>query len=82
MLLKEHLNEYTKNLLLDWARCYGVKGFSTLNKAQLIDRIVEAFCSDEILRKRMSCLTNVCHQSRAFRENSLRRASRPRSALA
>lgn len=58
MLLKEHLNEYTKNLLLDWARCYGVKGFSTLNKAQLIDRIVEAFCSDEILRKRMSCLTN------------------------
>ena len=57
MLLKEHLEEYTKDQLLEQARSFEIKKCSGLRKAALIDRIMECFCTEEVLRSRMSCLT-------------------------
>lgn len=57
MLLKEHLEEYTKEQLLEQARSFEIRKCSGLRKVALIERIVECFCSEDILRNRMSCLT-------------------------
>lgn len=58
MLLKEHLEEYTKEELLDYARSLELKKYSGLRKAELIERILECFCSEDMLRNRLECLTN------------------------
>ena len=50
MLLREYLTEYTKEELLDQARSYEIRKCSGLRKADLIDRIVDNFCTEEMLR--------------------------------
>lgn len=57
MLLREYLTKYTKEELLDQARSFEIKKCSELRKADLIDRIVDTFCADEMLRSRLACLT-------------------------
>ena len=57
MLLREHLEEYTREQLLDGARNFEIKKYSKLRKAELIDRILECFCTEEMLRIRLTCLT-------------------------
>ena len=57
MLLREHLKEYKKNQLLEQARLLELKKYSGLRKATLIDRILECFCTEEMLRSRLACLT-------------------------
>ena len=57
MLLREHLEEYTREQLLDQARSYELRKCSGLRKAALIDRILECFCTEEMLRNRLTCLT-------------------------
>lgn len=57
MLLREHLEELTKEELLDWARSFELKNCSRLRKAMLIDKLLEYFCTEEVLRERMVCLT-------------------------
>lgn len=57
MLLREYLEEYTRQELLDQARSLEIKKCSGLRKAALIDRIMECFCTEEMLRGRLSCLT-------------------------
>ena len=57
MLLREYLTKYTKEELLDQARSFEIKKCSGLRKADLIDRIVDTFCAEEMLRSRLACLT-------------------------
>lgn len=57
MLLREHLEEYTREQLLDQARSFELRKCSGLRKAALIDRILECFCTEEMLRTRLTCLT-------------------------
>lgn len=57
MFLREYLTKYTKEELLDQARSFEIKKCSGLRKADLIDRIVDNFCTEEMLRSRSACLT-------------------------
>ena len=57
MLLRKYLTEYTKEELLDQARSFEIRKCSGLRKADLIDRIVDTFCTEEMLRSRLACLT-------------------------
>ena len=57
MLLREHLEEYTREQLLDQARNFELSKCSRLRKAALIDRIFECFCTEKMLRSRLTCLT-------------------------
>lgn len=57
MLLKEHLETYTKEQLITEAKSFELKRISGLRKAELIERIVECFCAKDMLRKRLVCLT-------------------------
>ena len=57
MLLKEHLEEYTKEQLLEQARSFELRKCSGLRKAALIERILECFCAEDMLRSRLACLT-------------------------
>ena len=58
MLLREHLQEYTKEQLMEQARSFELRNCSRLRKSALIDRILACFCSEDILRNRLACLTN------------------------
>lgn len=58
MLFREHLKEYTKEELIVVARSFGLKNYSKLRKAKLIDAVTEAFCSEDMLRARLACLTD------------------------
>lgn len=49
--------EYTKEQLLEQARNFELRKCSRLRKATLIDRIVECFCNEDMLRSRLTCLT-------------------------
>lgn len=66
MLLRDHLEKYTKEQLLDQARSFELKKCSRLRKAPLIERIMECFCTEEMLRSRMVCLTK--EQMNLFRK--------------
>lgn len=66
MLLREHLNRYTKKELLSQARSLELKGYSGLCKSDLIDKIVEYHCEEERLRNKLTCLTN--EQLQLFRK--------------
>ena len=57
MFLREYLTKYSKEELLDQARSYEIRKCSGLRKADLIDRIVDTFCAEEMLRSRLACLT-------------------------
>ena len=57
MFLREYLTKYTKEELLDQARSFEIKKCSGLRKADLINRIVDNFCTEEMLRSRLACLT-------------------------
>ena len=57
MLLREYLEEHTRDELLDYARSIELKKCSGLRKAELIERIVTDFCTEDMLRSRLSCLT-------------------------
>lgn len=57
MFLREHLEEYTRGQLLDQARNLELRKCSQLRKAELIDRIVEEFCTEQMMRARLTCLT-------------------------
>ena len=57
MFLREYLTKYTKEELLDQARSFEIKKCSGLRKADLIDRIVDTFCAEDMLRSRLACLT-------------------------
>ena len=57
MFLREYLTKYTKEELLDQARSFEIRKCSGLRKADLIDRIVDTFCAEEMLRSRLACLT-------------------------
>ena len=57
MFLREYLTIYTKEELLDQARSFEIKKCSGLRKADLINRIVDTFCAEEMLRSRLACLT-------------------------
>ena len=57
MLLREHLEEYTKEQLLKQARSFELRKCSGLRKAALIERILECFCAEDMLRSRLACLT-------------------------
>lgn len=57
MLLREYLNGYTKEQLLDYARLLELKRYSRLRKAELIDLISECFCEEGRLRNILTCLT-------------------------
>ena len=58
MFLREYLTKYTKEELLDQARSFEIKKCSGLRKADLINRIVDTFCAEEMLRSRLACLPN------------------------
>lgn len=58
MLLRERFAEYPKEYLSNLAKLYGITKISKLRKAELIDRIVEWFCTEKAFRERMACLTN------------------------
>lgn len=66
MLLKEHLADYTKEKLLDQARSFELRKCSGLRKADLIDKITENFCTEEMMRTRLTCLTK--EQMELFRK--------------
>lgn len=66
MLLREHLEEYTKEQLLDQARSFELRKCSGLRKAVLIERLTECFCTEEMLRSRLVCLTK--EQMNLFRK--------------
>lgn len=55
--MREHLEEYTKEQLLEQARSFELRKCSGLCKAALIERILECFCTEEMLRSRLACLT-------------------------
>jgi hypothetical protein len=57
MFLREHLEECTREQLLDQARTFELRKCSQLRKAELIDRIVEEYCTEEMMRARLACLT-------------------------
>ena len=57
MLLTEHLEEYTKEQLLEQARSFELRKCLGLRKAALIERILECFCAEDMLRSRLACLT-------------------------
>lgn len=57
MFLRGYLTKYTKEELLDQARSFEIKKCSGLRKADLINRIVDTFCAEEMLRSRLACLT-------------------------
>ena len=57
MLLREHLEEYTKEQLLDQARSFELRKCSGLRKAALIERVFECFCTENMFRSRLACLT-------------------------
>ncbi len=57
MILREYLTQYTKGELLDQARSFELRKCSGLRKSALIDTIVENFCTEEMLRTRLTCLT-------------------------
>lgn len=57
MILREYLTEFTKEELLDQARSFALRKCSGLRKAELIDKIVMNFCSEEMVRSRLACLT-------------------------
>lgn len=57
MFLREYLTKYIKEELLDQARSFEIKKCSGLRKADLINRIVDTFCAEEMLRSRLACLT-------------------------
>lgn len=57
MLLREYLEEHTRDELLDYARSIELKKCTGLRKAELIERIVTDFCTEHMLRSRLSCLT-------------------------
>lgn len=57
MLLSEYLEHYTREELLDQARRFELRKCSKLRKAALTDRIVECFCTEDMLRSRLTCLT-------------------------
>lgn len=66
MRLREHLADYTKEELLEQARSFEIRKCSGLRKAELIDRIAESFCTADMLRGRLSCLTK--EQMQLFRK--------------
>lgn len=66
MRLKERLADYTKEELLEQARSFEIRKCSGLRKAELIDRIAESFCTADMLRNRLSCLTK--EQMQLFRK--------------
>ena len=49
--LKEIFNDFLKNELKDIAKQKKIRGYSTLNKEQLIDKIVEHMLNDEEVEK-------------------------------
>ena len=57
MQLREKLAESTRQELLDQARSFELSKCSGLRKDQLIDRIATYFCSEEMVRSRLACLT-------------------------
>ena len=57
MLLRDKLADYTKEDLLTQARSFEIPKCSGIRKAKLIDRIVETFCTVEMMRSRLVCLT-------------------------
>jgi hypothetical protein len=57
MFLREHLEEYTREQLLDQARTFELRKCSQLRKGALIDRIVAEYCTEEMMRVRLTCLT-------------------------
>lgn len=57
MLLREHLEEYTKEQLLDQARSFELRKCSGLRKTALIERVLECFCTENMFRSRLACLT-------------------------
>ena len=57
MLLKNFLEEHTRDALLDYARSMELKKCSRLRKAALIEKILHDFCTEEILKSRLVCLT-------------------------
>ena len=56
--LKEIFNDFLKNELKDIAKQKKIRGYSTLNKEQLIDKIVEYMLNDEEVEKYFQYLTN------------------------
>ena len=62
MLLREYLTEYTKEELLDQARSFEIRKCSGLRKADLIDRIVDNFCTEEMLRRLFLSLEELLYE--------------------
>ena len=58
MKLESRLNEYTKDDLLVLADNFKIKVSSRLKKAEMIDMLVAGMCTPEIMRPRLSCLTD------------------------
>lgn len=59
MLLRDYYETYTKQTLTDIARSLDMHQYSSLRKADLIERIIACYSSDEVLRERMACLTDT-----------------------
>jgi hypothetical protein len=57
MQLRDKLTEITRQGLLEYARDFGLSRCSGLKKNDLINRITTYFCSEEVLRSRLACLT-------------------------
>ena len=49
MLLGEYLKRFTKEDLLLRAKIFGLKGYSGLNKAELINHIVTSLCEKGLI---------------------------------
>ena len=69
MLLREYLTTYTREELLEHARSFEIRKCSKLRKADLIDRIVDTFCAEEMLKSRLACLTK--EQMELFRKSCI-----------
>ena len=57
MFLKRIFDKIYKRRTVRSARSFEIKKCSGLRKADLIDRIVDTFCTEEMLRSRLACLT-------------------------
>ncbi len=66
MLLREYLDGFTKQQLLEQAKILELKKYSGLKKSELVQKILESYCTEKVIRERLSCLTK--EQMILFRE--------------
>ena len=57
MLLKDSLQNCTREDLIGHAKRFHIKKYSKMKKDELVDQIVSYFCRKEVIKNRITCLT-------------------------